>query len=337
VKRRRLALVRGHRLKRLLKRMLDPDEFLSDFDIHAISRYHLAHPYRLDLDGASYEVRYEPGEPSTGLFGGNSNRRGQLALSLEFLLGADILRTAIEPSCDGIARLAATAAIRTALNYFLQREIARDVRMATGSERETMRDLLGPVRTLRRAGDGASANETQACLPAASTAHTSMPRPPAGRRWSSRQAARKPAGRPSYPHACATAMASPGGSAHEREPSRPSARPSARHLPIRPDGTRDVAEILAQFLECGAAPEPVAVVGDVDDEVRIQGKDRRGVGSVQSIGVVSSRSSGSNTSVTEPPVERRRLKGVAVERAGSRVSAPQPGQSRPTGGHALVA
>src|ERR671938_169223 len=52
-----------------------------------------------------------------------------LALSLEFLLGADILRTAVEPSWDEIGRLAAIAAIRTALNFFLQREIAQDARM----------------------------------------------------------------------------------------------------------------------------------------------------------------------------------------------------------------
>src|SRR5919202_4838187 len=53
-----------------------------------------------------------------------------LALSLEFLLGADILRTAVEPSWDEIARLAAIAAIRTALNFFLQREIAGEASMA---------------------------------------------------------------------------------------------------------------------------------------------------------------------------------------------------------------
>ena len=56
-----------------------------------------------------------------------------LALSLEFLLGADILRTAVEPSWDEIGRLAAIAAIRTALNFFLQREIAHDARMALGT------------------------------------------------------------------------------------------------------------------------------------------------------------------------------------------------------------
>ena len=54
-----------------------------------------------------------------------------LALSLEFLLGADILRTAVEPSWDEIGRLAAIATIRTALNYFLQREIAAEARMTT--------------------------------------------------------------------------------------------------------------------------------------------------------------------------------------------------------------
>jgi uncharacterized membrane protein len=65
-----------------------------------------------------------------------------LALSLEFLLGADILRTAIEPSWEEIGRLAAIAAIRTALNYFLQREIAEDARMVARAP-EAMEIVLG--------------------------------------------------------------------------------------------------------------------------------------------------------------------------------------------------
>jgi hypothetical protein len=84
--RRLLALVRGHRMKRLLKRMLDPDEFLSDYGIRALSRYHLDNPYHLDLDGMHYEVRYEPGESSTGLFGGNSNWRGPIWFPINFLI-----------------------------------------------------------------------------------------------------------------------------------------------------------------------------------------------------------------------------------------------------------
>ena len=81
-----LALVRGHRMKRLLKRMLDPAEFLGDHGIRALSREHLERPYRLVLNGATYEVRYEPGESSTGLFGGNSNWRGPIWLPINFLL-----------------------------------------------------------------------------------------------------------------------------------------------------------------------------------------------------------------------------------------------------------
>jgi uncharacterized membrane protein len=65
-----------------------------------------------------------------------------LALSLEFLLGADILRTAVEPSWDEIGRLAAIAAIRTALNFFLQREIAGEATMATAALEKT----AGPER-----------------------------------------------------------------------------------------------------------------------------------------------------------------------------------------------
>ena len=73
-------------MKRLLKRMLDPAEFLSEYGIRAISRYHLEHPYRLELDGAVHEVRYEPGESSTGLFGGNSNWRGPIWFPINFLI-----------------------------------------------------------------------------------------------------------------------------------------------------------------------------------------------------------------------------------------------------------
>jgi len=84
--RRLLALVRGHRMKRLLARMLDPNEFLSDFGVRSVSKYHQEHPYVVDLGGAQHSVDYEPGESRTGLFGGNSNWRGPVWLPINFLL-----------------------------------------------------------------------------------------------------------------------------------------------------------------------------------------------------------------------------------------------------------
>ncbi|HWE63274.1 MAG TPA: glucosidase, partial [Chloroflexota bacterium] len=84
--RRQLALVRGHRLKRLLKRALDPDEFLSPYGVRALSRYHLDHPYQLPVDGNVYTVQYEPAESRSGTFGGNSNWRGPVWFPVNYLL-----------------------------------------------------------------------------------------------------------------------------------------------------------------------------------------------------------------------------------------------------------
>jgi mannosylglycerate hydrolase MGH1-like protein len=85
-RRRLLALVHGHRMKRLLERMLDPDEFLSPHGVRALSRHHLDHPYSLVLDGTTHTVDYEPAESRTGLFGGNSNWRGPIWFPINYLL-----------------------------------------------------------------------------------------------------------------------------------------------------------------------------------------------------------------------------------------------------------
>ena len=81
-----LALTHGHRMKALLKRMLDPDEFLSDYGIRSLSKYHAAHPYTLRSDGTSYTIDYEPANSRSGLFGGNSNWRGPVWFPLNYLL-----------------------------------------------------------------------------------------------------------------------------------------------------------------------------------------------------------------------------------------------------------
>jgi hypothetical protein len=84
--RRLLSLLRGHRMKQLLRRMLDETEFLSDHGIRALSRHHLEHPYVFHWDGQAMSVDYEPGESTSGLFGGNSNWRGPVWMPVNFLI-----------------------------------------------------------------------------------------------------------------------------------------------------------------------------------------------------------------------------------------------------------
>jgi hypothetical protein len=81
-----LSLLRGHRMKRLLARMLDETEFLSPYGVRALSRYHRDHPYVLDLDGQRHVVGYAPGDSQTALFGGNSNWRGPVWMPVNYLL-----------------------------------------------------------------------------------------------------------------------------------------------------------------------------------------------------------------------------------------------------------
>ena len=84
--RRLLAILDGDKLRSVLKVMLDEGEFLSPYGIRAISAIHRDHPYRIDVNGARYQVQYEPAESSTDLFGGNSNWRGPIWFPINYLL-----------------------------------------------------------------------------------------------------------------------------------------------------------------------------------------------------------------------------------------------------------
>jgi len=81
-----LSLLRGHRMKCLLRRMLDETEFLSDYGIRALSKVHEREPYRLQIQGMMHEVAYWPGESMSSVFGGNSNWRGPIWMPVNFLL-----------------------------------------------------------------------------------------------------------------------------------------------------------------------------------------------------------------------------------------------------------
>jgi hypothetical protein len=84
--RRLLAILRGHRMKRVLSRMLDENEFLSPYGVRALSRVYGDHPYILSVDGEQYSVGYLPAESDSGLFGGNSNWRGPIWFPVNYLI-----------------------------------------------------------------------------------------------------------------------------------------------------------------------------------------------------------------------------------------------------------
>jgi hypothetical protein len=84
--RRLLSLVPGNRIRPILERLLDETEFLSDYGVRAISRFHRDRPYQLQAGGQTLAVRYQPGESDSGLFGGNSNWRGPIWMPVNYLL-----------------------------------------------------------------------------------------------------------------------------------------------------------------------------------------------------------------------------------------------------------
>ncbi len=87
-----LSLLRGHRIKKILNRMLDETEFLSDHGIRALSKYHKENPYTFYADNNAFTVTYDPGESSSGLFGGNSNWRGPVWMPVNYLIVESLQR-----------------------------------------------------------------------------------------------------------------------------------------------------------------------------------------------------------------------------------------------------
>ncbi len=81
-----LSIVSREKLARILTRMLDETEFLSDYGLRSLSKRHELEPYTFHLGGDAYTVRYEPGESTTNVFGGNSNWRGPVWLPLNYLM-----------------------------------------------------------------------------------------------------------------------------------------------------------------------------------------------------------------------------------------------------------
>jgi hypothetical protein len=81
-----LALVNPERLRRILTKMLDEQEFLSDYGIRSISKFHEQHPFVFNVQGHEFRVDYLPAESNTGMFGGNSNWRGPIWMPVNVMI-----------------------------------------------------------------------------------------------------------------------------------------------------------------------------------------------------------------------------------------------------------
>jgi len=81
-----LSLLPKERLVSLLNKLLDESEFLSPGGIRALSKYYQQHPYTVSIEGMSFTVKYDPGDSTLGLFGGNSNWRGPVWMPINYLI-----------------------------------------------------------------------------------------------------------------------------------------------------------------------------------------------------------------------------------------------------------
>ena len=81
-----LTIANRQKLERIYRYLFDENEFLSSYGVRALSKFHAAHPFVMQVDGSQYAVDYEPAESSTDMFGGNSNWRGPIWFPMNFLL-----------------------------------------------------------------------------------------------------------------------------------------------------------------------------------------------------------------------------------------------------------
>ena len=147
-----LSILNRENLRRVLERVFDQTEFLSDYGLRSLSRFHLKHPYELRLDGHTQTVGYEPAESSYGLFGGNSNWRGPIWFPVNYLViealrqyghhYGDTLKVKVPHGSDRLLTLneAADDLCRRLASIFLRDESSGGQRPVFGGEDYFQRD-----------------------------------------------------------------------------------------------------------------------------------------------------------------------------------------------------
>jgi hypothetical protein len=139
-----LAIVGGERLVRILATMLDESEFLSPYGLRALSRYHLAHPFTMELAGVTRAVGYEPAESHSGLFGGNSNWRGPIWFPVNYLVIEALRRYANFYGTDLLVEYPTGSGVKVSLDQLADDLSRRLVRVFLDDE-DGRRPVFGEV------------------------------------------------------------------------------------------------------------------------------------------------------------------------------------------------
>jgi hypothetical protein len=146
---RRLAsIVDETKLRRILVKMLDENEFLSPFGIRSLSRYHAEHPYVFHAGGQEFRVAYLPAESDTGMFGGNSNWRGPIWMPVNGLIIRALLQYYMYYGNDFTVECPTGSGRRMNL-YQVAEELSRRLASIFLKDKDGRRPVYGGTRKLR--------------------------------------------------------------------------------------------------------------------------------------------------------------------------------------------
>ena len=143
-----MSLVDEHRLRRILSRVLDENEFLSPYGIRSLSRFHGDHPFVMHVQGQEHRVDYAPAESTTGMFGGNSNWRGPVWLPVNVLLVRALLQY-YQYYGDGFTIECPTGSGRSMTLYQVAEEIVRRLSSIFVRNEAGQRPVFGGARTFQ--------------------------------------------------------------------------------------------------------------------------------------------------------------------------------------------